>query len=60
MLGTSVQSFKEAKRDTVSQQTEAPTNSKAQETVDRLLQKKENILSAELLWCLKMIFSHKS
>ena len=37
MLGTSVQSFKEAKRDTVSQQTEAPTNSKAQETVDRLL-----------------------
>ena len=60
MLGTSMQGFKEAKSDTVSQQIEAPTKSKAQETVDRLLYNKENILSAEILWCLRIIFSHKS
>ena len=59
MLGTSKQGDKEAKSDTVSQQIEAPANSKAQETVDYLLCYRENTLNAEILRCLRMISSHE-
>ena len=59
MLGTSKQGDKEAKSDTVSQQIEAPANSKAQETVDYLLCNRENTLNAEILRCLRMISSHE-
>ena len=57
MLGTSKQGDKEAKSDTVSQQVEAPANSKAQETVNHLLYNKENTLNAEILGCLRNFFS---
>ena len=60
MLGTSKQGDKEAKRDTVSQQVEAPANSKAQETVNYLLYNDENTLSAEISWYLRMVSSHES
>ena len=60
MLGTCGQGDKEAKSDAVSQQIQAPANSKAQKTVDHLLYSKENILNSEILWCLRMISSHES
>ena len=60
MLRTYKQGDMEAKSDTVSQQIEAPANSKAQETVDHLSYNKENTLNAEILWCLRMISSHES
>ena len=60
MLGTSKQGDKEVKNDTVSQQVEAPANSKAQETVNYLSYNKENTHNAEILWCLRMISSHES
>ena len=60
MLGTSEEGDEEAKSDRVSKPTEAPANSKAQETVDHLLDNKEDTLYAEILWCLRMIFPHES
>ena len=60
MLGTSKQGDKEVKNDTVSQQVEAPANSKAQETVNYLSYNKENTLSAEISWYLRMVSSHES
>ena len=49
MLRTSKQGHNEAKSHTVSQQIEAPANSKAQETVDHLLYNKEFFLIIKLL-----------
>ena len=60
MLRTSKQGDNEAKSHTVSQQIEAPANSKSQETVDHLLYNKENTLCAKILWCLRMVSSRES
>ena len=60
MLGTSKEGDEEAKSDRVRKPIEAPASSKAQETVDHLLDNKENTLNAEILRCLRMIFSHES
>ena len=50
MLGTSKEGDEEAKSDRVRKPIEAPASSKAQETVDHLLDNKENTLNAEILW----------
>ena len=60
MLGSCKQGDKEANCDTVTHQTEAPANLKPQETVNHLLHNKKKTLNAEILWSLRMIFSHKS
>ena len=60
MLVTCEQGDKEAKSDAVSQQIQAPANSKAQNTVDHLLYNKENTLNSEILWRLRVISSHES
>ena len=49
MLGATKEGDEEAKSDRVSKPTEAPANSKAQETVDHLLDNKEDTLYAEIL-----------
>ena len=49
MLGATKEGDEEAKSDRVSKPTEAPANSKAQGTVDHLLDNKEDTLYAEIL-----------